>query len=240
MAALLPATARAHVAFDAPLAGDTLVAGETVSLAWTDLVLHDPEGFDLDLLLSEDGEVIPIAHGLSIETHSYEWTVPDQPCTGCLLRVIQFNTFNYDYWETIPITITNSGAPGGSGGMAGAAGGANAGTSGSADAGQGGVESGAGGAPSSEGGSTSAGGSEATAGTAGSSVANGGSSFAGTPSAGAPSAGTGTTGDTDTSAEEGCSSSPGAPSSASPWFVMALLAGVAALLRVRRRPVSQG
>lgn len=236
----LPATARAHVAFDAPLAGDTLVAGETVSVAWTDVILHDPESFDLDLLLSEDGEAIPIAHGLSIDTHSYEWTVPDQPCTGCLLRVIQFNTFNYDYWEAIPITITSSAGSGGSGGTGGSAGEGNAGASGASDGGRDGAESGGGsGAPSNSGGTNSTGGSTATGGTAGSSGATGGSSSAGAPAAGAPAAGAPTagagapSGDADAAADEGCSSSPGAPSPASPWLLSTLLFAATALLRTR-------
>lgn len=237
--------AKAHVAFEAPLAGDTLVVGEAVTVAWTDVILHDPEGFGLDLLMSEDGEGISIAQGLSIDTHSYEW-VPGEPCDPCFLRVTQFNTINYDYYETIPITITGSGSSGGSG-PGGSSGEANGGASGSSDGGTGGPSNGGvGGSSSSDGGTNSGGGSGATGGTAGSasstggaagsSVASGGTSAAGGPSAGAPNAGAGASRDDDAGgADEGCSMSGSASPRSASALVPLLLAALGAALR-RRRP----
>jgi hypothetical protein len=239
----VPGVAQAHVAFDSPLAGDTLVVGETVSVAWTDLVLHDPESFALDLLMSEDGEAIPIAHGLSIDTHSYEW-VPEEPCAPCFLRVTQFNTFNYDYYETIPITITGSGASGGSGGIGGSSGDESGGASGSSEGGEGASSNGGvGGSASSDGGTNSSGGSDtsggsggsaaANGGAAGSSVESGGTTAAGAPSAGAASAGGPGEGD-EGSSDEGCSTSrrPRSPSSAA--LVTALLVGLTTAFRISR------
>lgn len=223
----LSSAAHAHVAFDALRAGDTLVAGETVSIAWTDLVLHDPESFDLDLLLSEDGQAVPIAHGLSVDTHSYEWVVPDHPCNECLLRVTQLNTFNDDYWDAIPVTITSSGTSGGSGGTSGSAGEDGGGTGGSS--GGGASNGGASGSSSNDGGTNSGGGSDAIGGTAGLSAANAGSS-----AAGAPAAGAGSSGDGDgTSAGDGCSSAAGAPSPATPGAITALLLALTAWRRTR-------
>ena len=73
------------------------------------LVLHDPEGFDLDLILKPGADLTPIAHGLSIDTHSYEWQVPDQPCSECQLKVTQFNTINTDYEGFVAISISSTG-----------------------------------------------------------------------------------------------------------------------------------
>jgi hypothetical protein len=236
-----PGVAHAHVAFDSPLAGDTLVVGETVSMAWTDLVLHDPESFALDLLMSEDGEAIPIAHGLSIDTHSYDW-VPEEPCAACFLRVTQFNTFNYDYYETIPITITGSGASGGGGGTGGSSGDESGGASGSSEGGEGASPNGGlGGSSSSDGGTSGSGGSSTSGGSGGTATANGGaagSSVGGTTAAGAPSAGAGAAGapgeGDDGSADDGCSTSRRARSPSSSALVTVLLIGLITAFRASR------
>lgn len=240
----VPSVARAHVAFDAPLAGDTLVVGEAITVAWTDVILHDPEGFGLDLLMSEDGEGVPIAQGLSIDTHSYEW-VPGEACDPCFLRVTQFNTINYDYYETIPITITSSGSSGGNGATGGSSGDASGGTSGSPDGGIGGAPDDGFGGSSNDGGTNSSAGSDAQGATGGSAAANGGAggspatnggaNTAGASSVGASAAGAGTPGDgDDASADEGCSLSPGAPARSASALVTVVLLGLTAAFRVSR------
>ncbi len=140
-ALVMSAPAVAHVGLDSPEPGAQLTVGQTVVIAWTDLVLHDPEGFDLDLLLSEDGEPIPIEHGLAIETHSYDWVVFDMPCAGCFLKVTQLNTINDDYTDMIPISIVRASPDSSGSGMSSAGGAAS-----SDDSSSGGVSS-AGGAP---------------------------------------------------------------------------------------------
>lgn len=241
----LPAVAHAHVAFDAPLAGDTLVVGEAVSMAWTDVILHDPEGFDLDLLHTEEGDATPIVHGLSSETHTYEW-VPEEACDPCFLRVTQLNTINYDYYETIPITISGSGSSGGSGGSGGSEasggsaaeeGGGSAGspedeTGGSPSAGSGASSSSAGGSRNTGGSATSGGGGGAS-GSTGAGARGGSNDTAGT-SAGGASAGAPAESD-DGAADEGCSSSPGRPARRSPAFLSLFLVAIATLRHSRPR-----
>ena len=105
--------ALAHVAFVAPSNGQALTVGSTVTIEWEDVIPHDTEGYDLDLLLTPDATPTPIAHGLATEPHTYDWQVPDQPCDQCQLKVTQLNTVNPDYDAVVAISI--SGAAGGGG-----------------------------------------------------------------------------------------------------------------------------
>jgi hypothetical protein len=128
------APASAHVAFLAPPAVENendpnapktppklLKFGTKYKLVWEVQILHDPEDFDIDLLETKDGTPTAIVHGLPPETLEYEWTVPETPCTACLLRVTQNNTINDDYTGFAPVTLSESGGgasepePGGAG-----------------------------------------------------------------------------------------------------------------------------
>ena len=168
----LSSRALAHVQFDAPVEGDVLKVGSKVTLVWEDLVLHDPEGFDLDLILKPGADLTPIAHGLSIETHSYDWQVPDQPCSECQLKVTQFNTINNDYEGFVAISISSTGGSGNIGAMAGSDAGGSESTGGKSGSTAGGKSTTAAGAPGSDPGPSAGTTSNAAGGSASSSGAS--------------------------------------------------------------------
>ena len=211
------AAASAHVAFLAPppVANENdpnapktppkvLKSGSKYKLVWEVQILHDPEDFDIDLLETKDGTPTTIVHGLSPETLEYDWTVPEMPCTDCLLRVTQNNTINDDYIGFAPITLSDGGGtsdpePGG--------------------AGMGGSDAEPGGAGKASGGTTSA---------AGTTSAGGGTAASG----GTTSSESGSTnGPAEAEDDGGCSSS-GRPAPVS--GVGLALVAAAALLRARR------
>jgi len=222
--------ALAHVQFDAPVEGDVLKVGSKVKLVWEDLVLHDPEGFDLDLILKPGADLTPIAHGLSIDTHSYEWQVPDQPCSECQLKVTQFNTINTDYEGFVAISISSTGGSGNIGAMAGSDAGGSASTGGES-----------GGTTGGKSGGTTGGKSGSTTGGKSGSTTGGKSSTGGTPGSDpGPRAGTtsnaagGSTSSSGASSDDGgCSlTHRGGPNASLSWLIGLL--GLGAAL-VRRR-----
>src|SRR4051812_48451120 len=82
----------AHVGMDSPAPDSVVLPGQTVTVTWTDLILHEGIGYDLDLLPSVDAvDGIPVVHGLSVATHRFDWAIPDLACNGCYLRVTQVN-----------------------------------------------------------------------------------------------------------------------------------------------------
>ncbi len=100
--------ALAHVGLDTPAPDTLATTGQTVTITWTDLIVHEGEqlGYDLDLLPNldvTDGD--PIAHGLSLSTHRFDWVIPsDISCSGCYLRVTQVNT-GHSYTDAVRITL---------------------------------------------------------------------------------------------------------------------------------------
>lgn len=95
----------AHVAFDNPTSGQVLVAGETVELAWTDVIPHNTESYDLELYVGAERTPEPIALGLDPSVHSYDWLVPEISCADCAVHVLQRNINYSDYDHTVPIVI---------------------------------------------------------------------------------------------------------------------------------------
>lgn len=99
----------AHVGLDTPPPGTAVEPGQTVTITWTDLILHDGVGYDLDLLPTLDAvDVVPIVHDLPVSTHRFDWVVPDLACAGCYLRVTQVNGERHDYTDAIGITLLGS------------------------------------------------------------------------------------------------------------------------------------
>ncbi|MES1176073.1 MAG: hypothetical protein ABUL62_17255 [Myxococcales bacterium] len=121
----------AHVGLDTPPPGTAVERGQTVTITWTDLILHDGVGYDLDLLPTLDAvDVVPIVHDLPVSTHRFDWVVPDLACAGCYLRVTQVNGERHDYTDAIGITLLGSqpiagDPPSAAGGAENSAGGAN-------------------------------------------------------------------------------------------------------------------
>jgi hypothetical protein len=103
--------AMAHVAFDSPADNATLIAGETVTLTWSDVIPHNTDVYDIDFLLEPGPEGIPVVHDLPATEHSYEWLVPDTPCTACLLHITQHNIDYQDFGDPVPITILRASSP---------------------------------------------------------------------------------------------------------------------------------
>jgi hypothetical protein len=129
----------AHVSIDSPLEDEVLVIGQTVTVTWSDTILHEGKSYDIDLLPSmtaNPAEFVVIAHGLSVATHSYAWKIPDAPCVECYLQITQVNV-GVNYLNAIRIAIAPEAADGTGGAKSSSAGGA--GSSSSSHAGLGGA-----------------------------------------------------------------------------------------------------
>lgn len=94
----------AHVAFEDLDSGATFVAGELVELSWVDTIPHQTTAYHLDFIPTEGAQSVPIASDIPTTEHSFIWEVPQEPCTQCLLVVIQDNEGS-DYSATLPIVI---------------------------------------------------------------------------------------------------------------------------------------
>jgi hypothetical protein len=101
-------SASAHVAFEAPSAGSVLEAGSSVELSWRVVIRHNTGSYDLELWETPGSEPSPVASDLSVDTLSYQWTVPDAPCEECSLRVVQRNLTDADYDAFLPIVISSA------------------------------------------------------------------------------------------------------------------------------------
>lgn len=99
--------ASAHVLFDTPRNGAVLVVGQSVTLTWTDVIPHNTSDYDIDVLVNGQSETI--VHDLAPAVHSYEWTVPDQVCTDCLLEIWQRNPDYIDFYSRVTIQISKDG-----------------------------------------------------------------------------------------------------------------------------------
>jgi hypothetical protein len=106
--------AAAHVDFTEPAPDAVLTAGSTVTVTWVDVIVHDTQAYDLDFISDAAATPESIAHGLSARTHSYEWQVPYVECTDCALYVLQDNATYTDFSATLPISIVEGPAGGGS------------------------------------------------------------------------------------------------------------------------------
>ena len=106
---VVSANASAHVAIDAPLPDSSLITGQIAHITWIDLILHEGVGYDLDFVPSGDPDdrALPIAHALSVDTHSFDWLVPATPCDGCYIKVTQLNV-GQNYSDAIRISLVSS------------------------------------------------------------------------------------------------------------------------------------
>ena len=87
-ASLLCGSARAHVTFAAPTDGAALTAGSVVEVRWVDTITHDTVAYHLELRRGSEAPGTTIAE-LPASEHSLNWEVPRDPCSDCLLFIVQ-------------------------------------------------------------------------------------------------------------------------------------------------------
>ncbi len=106
-------TACAHVSIVTPAAGSSVPMGQPVTITWIDLILHEGIGYDIDFIPygDPDGQdgVIPVAHGLPVTAHTFQWLTPNTPCDGCYLKVTQVNR-GTNYLDEISVSLVAAAA----------------------------------------------------------------------------------------------------------------------------------
>jgi len=116
--ATLGSVAEAHVILDWPNGGETLSAGQVVTVQWHIQIAHGQQNWDLWYSNSgPSGPWIPIAMDLPAgatnmgSTHQYNWTVPNDPSTQVRVRVRMDNA-GTDYFDISNGNLTiQSGCP---------------------------------------------------------------------------------------------------------------------------------
>lgn len=88
----LGTTARAHVALDYPVGGETFTQGDTVNIQWHILIPHDLQNWDL--YFSDDGGTTwqPIELDLPPAQLNYLWVVPGDPTTQGRIKIYMDNS----------------------------------------------------------------------------------------------------------------------------------------------------
>lgn len=104
----LPLLAGAHINLLYPQGGEEFEPGETITIEWEILVMHNT--LNWDMYFSADGgetwEVIEM--DVPSENLSYDWIIPDTPTGAGMVRVVQDNQ-NTDYSdESGAFTITGT------------------------------------------------------------------------------------------------------------------------------------
>ena len=103
--------AKAHVSLDNPVGGETFNSGSTLTIAWTELVAHNTQYWDLHF--SSDGGTTwePIEVNLPYSTTSFDWTVPEIITSEGVVRVTQVNAgMNYEH-QCLNFTVSTITAP---------------------------------------------------------------------------------------------------------------------------------
>lgn len=85
-------TAKAHVALDYPVGGETFNQGDTVNIQWHIVIPHDLQNWDL--YFSDDGGAIwqPIELDLPPAQLNYLWVVPGDPTTQGRIKIYMDNS----------------------------------------------------------------------------------------------------------------------------------------------------
>ncbi len=103
--------AQAHVSLDNPVGEETFISGSTLTIAWTELVAHNTQYWDLHF--SSDGGATwePIQVNIPHSTTSLDWTVPEISTWEGVVRVTQVNQgMNYEH-QCLNFTVSTITAP---------------------------------------------------------------------------------------------------------------------------------
>lgn len=99
---------KGHVELTNPEGGETYHPGNEVTVTWIEVVRHNP--LNWDLLFSGDGGSSwdTIKANISVETFSYQWTVPETSTVKGRIKIVQDNV-NDDYeWSSNNFTIVSA------------------------------------------------------------------------------------------------------------------------------------
>jgi hypothetical protein len=90
---------RGHVDMINPMGGETYHPGDEVKVEWEETQSHNT--LNWDLLFSMDGGLSwdTVKADITLESHSYQWTVPETTTVQGQIRIVQDNV-NDDYKGT--------------------------------------------------------------------------------------------------------------------------------------------
>lgn len=91
----------AHVGIVSPFDGESFEVGEQIVIKWEVLVDHGPSTYTIEYTIDDGNNWIEIISGLSQETFSYEWNIPEIETSTGGIKIIQVNDNSNDYSSII-------------------------------------------------------------------------------------------------------------------------------------------
>lgn len=90
--AVMGFTTYAHVELTYPEGGETLYAGDTITISWVQVQAHDLENWELYYSADGAGTWQLISNNIAAGLREYDWIVPEEETSNGRIRIVQNNT----------------------------------------------------------------------------------------------------------------------------------------------------
>lgn len=105
IAFILVGNLNAHVGLDSPNGRETFFVGDTVNIEWHNIIIHNPNNWDL-YFSSDGGDAWKsIQLNLPITQFTYQWIVPNILTNSAKIRIVQDNVLTHYEAQSSNFTI---------------------------------------------------------------------------------------------------------------------------------------
>ncbi|MEJ2594349.1 MAG: T9SS type A sorting domain-containing protein [bacterium] len=88
---------QAHVELNYPEGGETFIAGDTITIKWTEVQSHVTLNWEIWFSPDASNTWIEVSNNIPISAREYEWIIPNMKTEKGRIRVVQHNDEEQDY-----------------------------------------------------------------------------------------------------------------------------------------------